>query len=250
MPADDLNRVQVSFNCYLVETGDHTILIETGGSGNTDERARERMGIGYTPRPLPEVLAAEGIDPESIDIVLNTHLHWDHCAWNTVVNGSGVVPAFPRATYYTRHGEWEHARDRHPRDSVSYVESNYEPLIASGRMKLVEEDFDVVPGIRMALAPGHNRDMMVVVVRSRSEGFCFFSDLVPTIAHLSPTWIAAFDLYPMQAIDTKLEWLNRTARERWICGFGHDATVDFARVAPHRDRFTLTDVIQPALAAS
>jgi glyoxylase-like metal-dependent hydrolase (beta-lactamase superfamily II) len=250
LPSDELNRVRVSFNCYLVETGDHTILIETGGTGKTNERARERMGIGYTPPPLPELIAAKGIDPERIDIVLNTHLHWDHCSWNTIVTGGQAKPAFPLAKYYTRRGEWEHAHERHPRDSVSYIDLNYDPLIDSGQMRLIDEDCEVVPGIRMSIAPGHNRDTMVVTVQSGAATFCFFSDLVPTTAHLAPTWIAAFDLSPVQAIDTKLEWLSRAARENWICGFGHDATVDFARISAHQGRFALAEVLDPALAAS
>jgi len=79
-------------------------------------------------RPLPEVLAAAGIDPEAIDIVVNTHLHWDHCGGNTILTPDGPAPAFPRAVYYTRRGEWEHAHARHPRDSIQLHRRHYDPL--------------------------------------------------------------------------------------------------------------------------
>jgi glyoxylase-like metal-dependent hydrolase (beta-lactamase superfamily II) len=78
VPVDDLNRIPVAFNCYLIRTGEHTILIETGGGDKMDPRARERMKLPPESDPLPEVIARHGIDPESIDIVINSHLHWDH----------------------------------------------------------------------------------------------------------------------------------------------------------------------------
>ena len=105
-PADELNRVRLGFNCYLIRTGDHTILIETGGGDKIDARGRERAKLRRWPDPLPEVIAGDGIDPESVDIVINSHLHCDHCGGNTVrVTANGTVPAFPRARYYTRRGE-------------------------------------------------------------------------------------------------------------------------------------------------
>ena len=228
--ADELNRVPLAFNCYLIRTGDHTILIETGGGDKMDPRARQRAKLPPVAAPLPEVIARHGIDPESIDIVINSHLHWDHCSGNTVLTGTGAVPAFPRARYFASRGEWEHAHLRHVRDSVAYIDANYDPLLAAGRMTLVEDGHQVVPGVTMHRAPGHNRDMMVITAESRGQTFCFLSDLVPTAAHLQPTWVAGFDLYPLETIDTRTRWLTRAADENWLCGFGHDPGIAFARI--------------------
>jgi glyoxylase-like metal-dependent hydrolase (beta-lactamase superfamily II) len=236
LPADEHNLVPLAFNCYVVETGSRTVLIETGGGDKMDSRARERMKLPADLAPLPDLISAQGIDPERIDTVVNSHLHWDHCGWNTARDGS---PMFPRATYYTRRAEWEHAHERHPRDSVSYIDANYDPLVESGRMKLVADDGEVAPGIGLHLAPGHNRDMMVVTASSAGETFCFFSDLVPTVAHLTPTWVAAFDLYPLQSIDSKNLWLRKAAQENWQCGLGHDCEIAFARVEKRDAGFVL-----------
>jgi glyoxylase-like metal-dependent hydrolase (beta-lactamase superfamily II) len=233
IPADDLNRVRMGFNCYLIETGDHTILVETGGGDKMEPRFRERAGMDPVPTPLPEVIARAGFDPERIDIVVNSHLHWDHCGGNTRLTPEGAVPNFPRARYYTARGEWEHAHDRHPRDAVSYIDTNYDGLVASGQMQLVEGEFEVAPGVRLHPAPGHNRDLMIVTASSEGRTFCFWSDLIPSAAHVQPTWVAAFDLYPLTAIDTKTAWLARAADENWITGFGHDAEVAFASIARH-----------------
>jgi glyoxylase-like metal-dependent hydrolase (beta-lactamase superfamily II) len=232
LPADELNRVPLAFNCYIIRTGEHTILIETGGGDKMDARARERMKLPPEPSRLPDVIAAHGIDPESIDIVINSHLHWDHCGGNTILTSTGPIPAFPRARYFAPRGEWEHAHERHVRDAVSYIDANYDPLVESGHMMLVEDGYEPAPGIRMHTAPGHNRDMMVVTAESRGETFCFFSDLVPSTAHLKPTWIPAFDLFPLESIATRTAWLARAVAGNWIAGFGHDTAVDFLRMVP------------------
>jgi len=227
---DESNRVRLGFNCYVVRTGEHTILIETGAGDKPDQKARERMKLPEAATALPETLAGQRIDPESVDIVINTHLHFDHCGGNTFLHNGAARPAFPRARYYTRRGEWEHAHERHIRDRISYIDANYDPLVESGRMQLLDADFQVVPGIEMKLAPGHNRDMVVVTATSAGQMFCFFSDLVPTVAHVTPSWVAAFDLYPLEAIDTKSHWLEEAARGQWLCGFGHEPEAAFARI--------------------
>jgi glyoxylase-like metal-dependent hydrolase (beta-lactamase superfamily II) len=229
-PADDLNRIEVAFNCYVVRTGDHTILIETGAGDKLDEVARDRMALPPKPEDLRDTIAAAGIDPESIDIVIDSHLHFDHCGGNTILTANGPVPAFPRARYFVQRGEWEHAHDRHPRDAVSYIDANYDPLVESGQMTLVTGDFEAAPGVWIRRAPGHNRDISIVTATSGGRTFCFWSDIVPTAHHTQPTWVAAVDLYPLEHIDEKTRWLTRAADEQWICGFGHDPRVGFARI--------------------
>lgn len=238
---DQWNRVPLALNCYIVQAGDRTVLIETGGGNKMDDRARERMQVaGAALIPLPDLISAAGIDPESIDTVLNTHLHWDHVGWNTVFRNGVAIPAFPRATYFTRHSEWEHAHERHPRDAVSYIDANYDPLVESGRMRLIGEDREIVPGIRMEQVRGHNRDMCVVTASSGGRTFCFFSDLVPSVAHLTPTWVPAFDLFPLESIDNKTKWLTRAARDNWICGLGHEVAMAFVTVGEKDGRFHVT----------
>jgi len=236
-PSDELNRIPLGFNCYIIETGEHTILLETGGGDKLDPRRRERMKLPPQAPSLLDKIAAVGIDPERIDIVVNSHLHWDHCGWNTIVRGGVLRPAFPRATYFTRRGEWEHAHSRHPRDSVAYIDANYDPLVDAGLMRLVDADTEVAPGVWMRPAPGHTAGMMVITAGSSGRVFCFLSDLCPTAAHLMPTWIPAFDLDPIQSIDTKFQWLGAAARGEWICGFAHDPKIDFARILERDGKF-------------
>ena len=228
--ADESNRIPLAFNCYLIRTGEHNILIETGLGDKRDARARSFMNVPPVTENLPAALELQGIDAESIDIVMNSHLHWDHVSGNTIVQAGRVTPAFPRARYLASRGEWEHAHERHVRDSASYLDENYDPLVASGQMTLVEGDYEVAPGVWMRRAPGHNRDMMVVTAESAGRTFCFFSDLIPTAAHVQPTWVAAFDLNPIETIDNKMRWLAAAADGEWQCAFAHETNRAFCRI--------------------
>ena len=228
---DELNRVPLAFNCYLIRTGSHNILVETGLGDKRDARARGHMNVPEVTEQLPEAIARRGVDPESIDIVVNSHLHWDHVGGNTIVRGDCVLPAFPRARYFASRGEWEHAHERHVRDAGSYLDADYDPLVESGQMTLVDGDHEVVPGVWMRRAPGHNRDMMVITAASNGQTFCFLSDLVPSAAHVQPSWVSAFDLSPIETIDNKVRWLTAAAEGAWWCAFAHETRLPFARIA-------------------
>ena len=160
---DDRNLVPTGLNSIVVRTGDKTILIETGIGNKLTEKMIKIYG---QPAKLLENLAAAGISPEDIDIVINTHLHFDHCGWNTVLHGSTVVPTFPRAKYYAPEGEWQYARQPSERDAISYISANYDPLVTSGQMQLLKGDQEIVPGISVAVYPGHTRHMQAVILRS------------------------------------------------------------------------------------
>jgi glyoxylase-like metal-dependent hydrolase (beta-lactamase superfamily II) len=240
-PSDELNRIEAGFNCFVVEDGRQRVLIETGGGVRHDERSLARMRM---PRGVhaAEALAIHGFEPESIDLVVNTHLHWDHCGGNTVdLPGGGATAAFPDARYVTQRNELEHAREQHPRDAVSYRAVNYEPLLESGRLHLLDGDLEIAPGIHVQVTPGHNRDMMVVLVRSRGETWCQFADLAPYAAHVTPTWVAAFDLFPMESIRSKNELFARASAEGWWCSFAHDPKVSFARITSREGKFSLSE---------
>jgi glyoxylase-like metal-dependent hydrolase (beta-lactamase superfamily II) len=230
LAADELNRIRLAFNCCVVEAGRHTVLIETGVGDRLDPKELSRMKMPAQLPPLADILATAGVNPESIDVVINTHLHFDHCGGNTIARDGRFFPMFPRARYLTQRGEWEHAREQHPRDAVSYRTGNYDPLVDSGQMELLSGDTEIVPGIELEVVPGHNRDMMIVRARSGGETFCFLSDMAPTVYHAKPTWIAAVDLFPLTAIDNKTRILKQAAAENWWCAYAHDADVACSRI--------------------
>jgi glyoxylase-like metal-dependent hydrolase (beta-lactamase superfamily II) len=225
--ADERNFVMAGLNSLLIRTGTKNVLVETGIGNKLSDKMRK---IYTQPARLLESLDAGGIAPEDIDIVINTHLHFDHCGWNTVRAGDKVSATFPKARYYAQECEWRHAQKQHMRDSISYISDNYNPLIESGQMELLQGDREIVPGISVQVFPGHTFHMQAVVVRSGGKTACYISDLIPTSAHIDLTWVMAFDLSPIDTIDSRQRYYARALPEAWLTVFTHDDAVPWAYV--------------------
>lgn len=230
---DDQNRIRLGLNTAIIRTGRHTVLIETGIGNKQSVKMREILG---NQELLPASLAAARIRPEEIDVVINTHLHFDHCGWNTTLqSGGSVFPTFPNARYFAHHGEVEHGRLQLDRDRVSYLSPNYDPLLATGQMTLINQDqlpgpgirHEIVPGISVELFPGHTKQMLGVHIESPgrsgvSEHACYIGDLVPTAHHLEPTWVMGYDLDPLTTIQQKKRFYTEAIPGKWLVLFTHD----------------------------
>ena len=247
-PADDQNRIMLGLNSVIVRTGKHTVLIESGIGNKQSEKMKAIHG---NQELLPKSLAAAGIKPEEIDIVINTHLHFDHCGWNTTLHADGsVAPTFPNARYFAHRGEVEHGHLQLDRDRVSYLSGNYDGLIASGQMMLLDNESirdnpEIVPGISVEVFPGHTAQLMAVHIESRAGGSsmhgqsasgavehaCYISDLIPTSAHLDPTWVMGYDLDPVTCIAQRKRFYERAVPENWLVLFTHDHQHPMGRIA-------------------
>jgi glyoxylase-like metal-dependent hydrolase (beta-lactamase superfamily II) len=225
--ADEKNYVQAGLNSLLVRTGKQTVLVETGMGNKLADRMVKFYG---QPAQLLASLAAGGVAPEDIDIVINSHLHFDHCGWNTLRKDSKIVPAFPRAKYYAPEGEWQYARRPSERDAISYIPDNYDPLVQSGQMTLLKGGEEIVPGISVKTFPGHTAKMQAVIVESAGRTACYISDLIPTTAHIDLTWGMGFDLYPLQTIESKKQYYAKAIPEKWVTVFTHDPAIPWAYI--------------------
>jgi glyoxylase-like metal-dependent hydrolase (beta-lactamase superfamily II) len=164
-----------------------------------------------------------GVGPESITIVINTHLHFDHAGGNTILNGNGAaVPAFPNARYFISKAEVEHAESPSERDRASYLPDNWQPMVSTGQLELKDANYEVVPGVRMETYPGHNRSMQCWRLDREEQILFGFADLVPMRAHVPFAWIMGYDLYPVETLEVKKKLLPQAAREGWTCLFYHD----------------------------
>jgi glyoxylase-like metal-dependent hydrolase (beta-lactamase superfamily II) len=239
LPADERNRVRLGLTCLLVRTGKYNVLIETGIGDKFDAKHAEIYNINHSSR-LPDELSRHGLGFEDVDIVINTHLHFDHCGWNTRREGKQIVPTFPKARYFMQRAEWEHALHPSERDRASYLEEWFAP--AEPQTVFVEGAREIVPGIRVELAPGHVRDMQCVWIESEGKRACFISDLVPTRAHLPFPWIMAFDLYPMDTLASKKRLLPPLAEERVLVVFPHDADVPWGMLVESEGKLTFQPV--------
>ncbi len=220
-PADALNRIVLGTNTVVVRTGQHTVVIETGIGNKLPEKLR---AIYDAKQILPQSFAAAGMKLEDVDIVINSHLHFDHCGWNTHQNDRGeVVPTFPNARYFAHRGEVEHGHLQLERDAVSYRSANYDPLIESRQMTLIDGNFaEIAPGISVETFPGHTAQTLAVMIESCGKRACYISDLIPTSAHLDPTWVMGYDLDPVRCIAERKRFYQRAIPEQWLVLFTHD----------------------------
>jgi len=226
--SDNRNYVTAGLNSLVIRTGKRTVLVETGMGNKLSDRMIKFYG---QPAQLLDNLTAGGIAPEDVDIVINTHLHFDHCGWNTVRDKSGkIVPTFPRAKYYAPEGEWQYARHPSERDVISYLPDNYDPLVASGQMTLLKGGEEIVPGISVRTFPGHTASMVAVIVQSDGKTACYISDLIPTTAHIDISWGMAFDLYPLETIESRKRYYAQAIPEKWLTVFTHDPKTPWAYV--------------------
>jgi glyoxylase-like metal-dependent hydrolase (beta-lactamase superfamily II) len=249
MAADDKNGITSGLNSLLVRTGKETVLIETGIGNKLPDRMVKFYG---QPAKLLDNLGAAGIAPDDIDIVINSHLHFDHCGWNTTRDKNGkIVPTFPRAKYYAPEGEWQYARKPSERDSISFLPDNYDPLVAIGQMILTKDGDEIVPGISVKTFRGHTAHMQGIIIRgSQNPHFrqnqpemghppessqvptaCYISDLMPTSAHIDLTWGMGFDLYPLDTIESKKQYYARALPEKWLTVFTHDPKTPWAYIS-------------------
>ena len=234
--ADDLNRITVSCNSVLVRTGKQNVLIETGIGNKLPEKTK---GFYLPQEKLLDSLHAAGSAPEDIDVVINSHLHFDHCGWNTVYRNGTAVPTFPKAKYYAPKGEWEHGSLQLERDRVSYISDNYDPLIRSGQMTLLDGDHEILPGISVAVYPGHTRNMWTVLVRSGGKTACYISDLLPTTWHLEPTWVMAYDLFPLETIENRKKYYEQAIPGQWLTMFTHDPNIPWGYLEESNKKISL-----------
>jgi glyoxylase-like metal-dependent hydrolase (beta-lactamase superfamily II) len=219
-PADEDNRILLGTNTVVVRTGKHTVVIEAGIGNKLPEKLR---GIFGAQELLPEAFRAAAIRPEEVDVVINSHLHFDHCGWNTTKTPDGrIVATFPNARYFAHRGEVEHGHLQLERDAVSYIAENYDPLIASGQMTLLDGPGEIVPGITVDMYPGHTAQLMGISIESAGERACYISDLIPTSAHLDLTWVMGYDLDPVTCIAERKRFYSRAIPEKWLVLFTHD----------------------------
>jgi glyoxylase-like metal-dependent hydrolase (beta-lactamase superfamily II) len=226
-PADSRNRVRMGLTCLLVRARGRNIIIETGVGDKFDSKRADLYGIEH-PTTLLTELEKAGLEPGDIDVVINTHLHFDHCGWNTRRVGSKLVPTFPRARYFVQRGEWEHALQPNERDRAGYVPEFF--CAAEAQTELLDGDQEIVPGVRVEVVPGHTRDLQCVRIESGGQWAYFISDLVPTRAHLPYPWIMSLDLYPMDTLANKKQLLPELARDGALVIFPHDPEVAWARL--------------------
>ena len=223
-PPDARNRITVAMR-PLVVRGARTMIIDAGVGDKHDAAFEKIYGVDRS-RTLDQSLAEAGIAAEEIDIVLASHLHFDHAGGFTVRDAGGRVrPRFPRAQYIARRGEWDDATHPHARSRAVYRADDFVPLAEAGVLQLVDDDATIMPGVRVRRSGGHTMHHQIVLIESGGKTAAFAGDLVPTTAHVPDAWIAGCDLYPMETLAAKTQLLQEAVERNILVFFEHDPAI-------------------------
>jgi glyoxylase-like metal-dependent hydrolase (beta-lactamase superfamily II) len=229
-PADELNRIPLSLTCLLIRAHGKNILVDTGLGSKEDPRFKEMFAVDRAVS-LELSLKRLGLSRDDIDLVINTHLHFDHAGGNTMDNGSGtLVPAFPKARYVVQRGEYDDAVQANERTRASYRRDNFLPITDADRWDLLDGDTELLPGITAVVTQGHTRYHQGIKVESEGQTAFYLGDLIPTVCHLPLPYIMGYDLSPLQTLETKRWVLDRAFEEKWLLLFEHDPIVQAGRV--------------------
>ncbi|MBI4446965.1 MAG: MBL fold metallo-hydrolase [Acidobacteria bacterium] len=223
---DDRHRICLAMNCLLVRTGAQNILIDTGCGHKYSEKEMEIYNIDHF-TDVPTELGRLGLGTDRIDLVINTHFHFDHCGGNTVIRNGRAVPTFPKATYAVRRRELEDASAPNERTSASYFSHNWQPLLEEGRLRVIDSDEDkiIAPGITLVPTPGHTAGHQSVKIESGGKTLFYLGDLCPTTAHVPLPWIMGFDVYPLTTLEVRRKIYREAMEKEWMVFFEHDPTV-------------------------
>ena len=244
IPADERNRIQLGMRCLLIEHPSGIILVDSGAGNKENAKFHDIYGLenaGANGRTmLEDGLAQLGVTPDRVDMLISTHLHFDHAGGNTFVDAAGVVtPTFPRARYFVQRGEYEYALHTNERTAASYFERNFVPTMESGQLELLENEAEIASGIGVILTPGHTPYHQSVVIRSGGETAVFLGDVIPTHAHVPLPWIMGYDVEPLVTLESKRGLLARAEREDWTVILEHDAEIPWGRIRSDGKAYSL-----------
>jgi len=223
-PPDERNRITLGMRPLIVR-GTRTMIIDAGLGDKENEKFCEIYGVERT-RHLDHALAEAGLSPEDIDIVLASHLHFDHAGGFTVRDGNGRLrPRFPRAQYVVRRGEWEDATHPNVRTRASYLLDNYVPLAEAGVLQFVDDDQTIMPGVKVRRTGGHTPHHQMVLIESGGRTAAFVADLIPTTAHVPDAWIMGYDLNPLDTLAAKQRFAGEALEKEILIFFEHDPAI-------------------------
>lgn len=219
---DEKNRVRMGLNVMLIRTGSANILVDTG----CGEALSPRLAEIHTLRGrymLRETLQEKGLEFENIDMVILSHLHFDHAGGMTLEREGKVVPAFPNARYFVQKREYEEWLYPNERTRGGYRSVHCDVLTQDGRLELLEGESEVAPGVKVLPTPGHTEGHQCVLVDPGEEkAVCFLGDVVPTRYNVPLAWATANDVLPLVQLETKRSILKRAVEENWTVIFPHE----------------------------
>ncbi|MHC4217791.1 MAG: MBL fold metallo-hydrolase [Planctomycetota bacterium] len=225
--ADENNRIGMQTNCLLLDNGKLKVLVETGYGDKWTEKERGFWDLEQ--RTVVDALCEAGFGPEQIDLVVVTHLHFDHAAALTHFDPDGnPVPTFPHARVVTQQQEWEDALANKSTMTKTYLRSHLDPI--ADVVQQVEGEQELAPGLSVMPMPGHTWGQHAIRFDDGNGIVCFPGDVMPTIHHAGPAFSMGYDVLPYVNQRSKAQLLERATREEWRLVLDHEPGNPVVRV--------------------
>lgn len=214
----------LNLNLY-VEAGGKKMVIDTGLGHVVDAKTAKITRLERPNGSLLDALNRLGIQPSDIDLVIDTHLHSDHCSGNVIRQEDGTYrPAFPNAEYVVQGREYQDAMKPNERTAATYFPHNYHPLVESGQMRLLDGDTEFVTGVRGVVTRGHTPAHMSVTFESDGQFALFACDMASYAVHFERLgWMTAYDVEPLETLETKRIWQKWALETGAVIMFPHDS---------------------------
>jgi glyoxylase-like metal-dependent hydrolase (beta-lactamase superfamily II) len=238
--ADENNFTKLALRCLLVDTGERKILIETGIGNHYHEKYFENNG--YIPgNHLESSLQKKGYSTDEITDVVFTHLHWDHCTGAVKTENGNLSPVFANAKYWCSKTQWEHAKISNTRERAAYHSEVLNFLFNTGNLNFADLEGELFPNFEVRFFDGHTPGQMIPFIRYGNKTIVYMADLIPTAANIPHLWLAAYDLYPVKAMEEKLLFLEEASKNNYILFFEHDYYTECATVVKTEKGFIAVD---------
>ncbi len=218
---DEENRITLHGSSLLVRANGLNILVETGMGTKLSPKEKGRFRV-VNEQSFGEVLSPFSLTPADIDVVILTHLHFDHAGGATQVNGGNARPTFPSARYIVQKAEYEAALNTNERTRGSYRAEDVLPLFESGNLTLVDGNFDVAAGVRVARTGGHTEGHQIVLMESNGERAVHIGDLVPTSSHVPLPYIMGYDTHPLVTLEMRKKLYREIVEKDMRVIYPHD----------------------------
>jgi glyoxylase-like metal-dependent hydrolase (beta-lactamase superfamily II) len=240
---DELHRIPMGLNCLLIESAGKKILVDTGLGTKHSSKRKEILRLEQS-EGLVGALGKIGVAADDVDIVINTHLHSDHCGGNTFFNKHGqAVPTFARAEYWIQRLEWAEARYPNERTQATYLPENLIPIEEQGRLHLLYGDTPVTEEVRCIVTSGHTRAHQSVVIQSQGQKAIYLGDLAPWKENIERlAWTPAGDVEPLETIETKRAIQQWALEEEVLLIFEHDPRITAGHLRQSGDRLEVEPV--------
>jgi glyoxylase-like metal-dependent hydrolase (beta-lactamase superfamily II) len=232
LPPTDDNLIPMNLMCLLIKADGKNIVVDTGLGNKLDDKSKRIWQLTRPEGTLLDGLARLGLQPADIDIVIDTHLHADHCSGNTYFTEDwDILPTFPNAKYVVQRREYEDAMQPNERTRASYIPVNYEPLVKSGHMELLDGDTEIVPGVTGVVTPGHTPAHMSVLIESGEDKALFMCDMATFMVHIERLgWMTAYDVEPLVTLETKRHWQQWALQTNALLLSAHDTQIPAGRL--------------------